>query len=69
MLGSSNEYVSTLGRDFTETPKTVYAAIALSFAMRLTGDDWNAAKALLANEWETLHANGILPQKPRKAAR
>lgn len=46
-------------------PKTVFMAIALSFAMRLVADDLEKARALVAEEWRTLHQNGIVPQKPR----
>lgn len=60
-----NEYVVALGRDYAETPKAVYAALAFSLAMRLSEDDAEAARKLLADEWETLHANEIIPQKPR----
>ena len=59
-----NVYLSSLPA-FTETPKAVYAALALSLALRLSDDDINAARSLLCQEWTTLHAGGLLPQKPR----
>lgn len=61
-----NEYAHALGKDYADTPKAVYAALALSLAMRLSADNLDAAKALLADEWRILHENGIVPQKPPK---
>jgi hypothetical protein len=52
---------------FDRTPKAVIAAIAVSLAMRLSGDDFIKASQLVAEEWEILHANGIIPQRPIKA--
>lgn len=60
-----NEYVCALGADYTDTPKAVYAALAFSLAMRLSEDRPDDARALLGDEWRTLHANGLIPQKPR----
>ena len=65
-LKRGNEYVDALGRDFTFTPKSVFAAIAFSFAMRLAGDDSLKARVLFYEEWEMLHENGIVPQKSRR---
>jgi hypothetical protein len=59
-----NEYIEMLGgRHFTHTPKSVLAAIAMSFAMRLAGDNQDEARALFFDEWNTLAENGIVPQK------
>jgi hypothetical protein len=60
-----NEYVNALGRDYAETPKAVYAALAFALAMRLSEDNPEAARALLAEEWLTLHVCGVIPQKPK----
>lgn len=65
---TSNEYAQQLyGID---APKTVWMAIAFSFARRIVGDDTVSAALtadLCLEEWRKLHANGIVPQKPRKA--
>jgi hypothetical protein len=49
-----------------KTPKTVYAALAFSFAMRLCEDDQDRALELLRDEWGALHRVGIVPQKVPK---
>lgn len=48
--------------------KLVWAGLAYSLALRLSDDNHDAAIKLLADEWGVLHANGIIPQKPRVAA-
>jgi hypothetical protein len=60
----TNEYAGFLGNVYDRTPKAVFAALAVSFAMRsgLTG---TASECL--DEWRVLHENGIVPQKPLKA--
>lgn len=65
-----NPYVEAVGRKMYErTPKAVYAALAYSLALRLTGtDNHEEAIALLGKEWEALHNGGIVPQKPAKEA-
>lgn len=52
---------------FDKCPKAVLFHIAQQFAM-LVADDFTADAALahMAKEWETLHANGIVPQKPAR---
>lgn len=52
-----------------KTPKTVYAALAYSIALRLCEDDHERAKQMLREEWRALHAAGLVPQKPSKEAR
>jgi hypothetical protein len=62
----TNEYARAL--DQIDAPKAVWAAIAFAFADRLTGlhmDD-HAIHTLIMDEWQALHDNGIVPQKPRK---
>jgi len=61
-----NEYQDLLGADFDKTPKSVYAALAVSLAMRLNPESNADALKMLRDEWATLHANGIVPQKPPK---
>ena len=62
-----NEYAREL-HDI-DAPKTVFMAIAFSFAMRLTEDDYAKAHALVCDEWRLLWQNGIVPQKPTGGAR
>jgi hypothetical protein len=68
-----NEYVDVID-EYANTPKAVYAAIALSFALRIaegegdddgTSDVFERAAALVASEWRALHAAGIVEQSPR----
>jgi hypothetical protein len=49
-----------------DAPKTVWMAIAFSLAMRIREDDFALAAQEVYAEWEALHANGIVPQKPRR---
>jgi hypothetical protein len=63
-----NEYEAELGALFDECPKAVLAAIAVS-ALTSGGDRLDKAALMVAAEWSTLHANGIVPQKPGKIAR
>ena len=53
---------------FDKVPKSVLFEIARQFAMRVA-DDFTAEAgfAEMVKEWEALHANGIVPQKPAKA--
>jgi hypothetical protein len=61
-----NDYQEQLPQ-YDETPKAVIAASALSLAKQLQGeDDIDAAKKLIADEWESLHNAGIIPQAPKK---
>ena len=63
-MSTNNEYAEYLGRLYTRTPKAVFAALAVSFAMR-SGLVGTASECL--DEWRVLHENGIVPQKPPKA--
>lgn len=64
-----NDYVTAMGGDlFNETPKSVLAALAVS-ALTSGGDQLASAAERVAREWEVLHLNGIVPQKPSKSAR
>ena len=61
-----NDYAIFLSKhSYDETPKAVYAAIALSFAVRLSeNEDFDKAVDLLNEEWRILYDNGIISQKP-----
>lgn len=61
---TSNEYADMIPQDFyRDCPKAVLAAIAVSFAMMINGEDEkDGIGGQLAREWATLHENGIVPQ-------
>lgn len=61
----TNEYAAALGDLFDRTPKAVLAAIAVSVCTQ-GGDFLDEAAGRLLHEWDVLHANGIVPQKPPK---
>ena len=64
-----NDYQNAIEHElFDEIPKSVWAAIAIS-ALTCGGDKLAEAPQLVAKEWEVLHLNGIVPQKPGKHAR
>ena len=52
--------------NYEKTPKAVIAAIAVSFALLRSEDNWDKAIERLTDEWQVLHDNGIVPQKPRQ---
>jgi hypothetical protein len=56
-----NEY-QALFPNYSNTPKAVIAAMAVSFAIHATGED--QVPQVLKKEWEALHNAGIVPQKP-----
>lgn len=60
-MKTGNEYFRELP---SRVPKSVYAALAYSLALRLTEDNPAKAKDLLCREWATLHENQIVPQSP-----
>tara|TARA_Y100001963_G_C6423309_1_gene283708 strand:- start:211 stop:489 length:279 start_codon:yes stop_codon:yes gene_type:complete len=76
-----NEYAELLSGIYSKTPKAVLAAVAVSLLMQskefhrlndgplgsFVGEELFAArlKKVLVDEWEILHANGIIPQSPK----
>lgn len=60
-----NEYVEVLPREvFEDTPKAVWAAIAISFAVNLGAEgDFSKATQAVVHEWSILNQNGIVPQE------
>lgn len=62
-----NEYAAKLGKLLEECPKNVLAAIAVS-VLSSGGDYLDLAAQRVAKEWDILHENGIVPQKPTKRA-
>jgi hypothetical protein len=61
-----NEYAVAFGKLYADTPKAVFAAVAFSFAMRLSEDKPKEAIAEFVREWLVLHDQGIVPQRPRQ---
>ena len=50
---------------FDNCPKAVLFAIAQQFGMRIADEfTADAALATIRAEWDALHANGLVPQKP-----
>ncbi|MCC7017796.1 MAG: hypothetical protein IT564_11405 [Rhodospirillales bacterium] len=66
-LKATNEYSNVFQSFYEKTPKSVFAAIAVSLMStggELLRDDPEKALANIIEEWETLHTCGIIPQKP-----
>ncbi len=60
----SNEYADLLGdRLLDAMPKAVLAAICVA---ALCGDELDTAKRRVIREWQILHLNGIVPQRPSR---
>lgn len=65
-----NEYVGAIPREvFEDTPKAVWAAIAISFANQIDGDRLDLAAQMIVHEWSLLNQNGIVPQSIPAALR
>jgi hypothetical protein len=57
-----NEYVAAVPREvFEDTPKAVWAAIAISLAT-CGGSNLDDAARAVVREWGILNQNGIVPQ-------
>lgn len=68
-MKSGNVYAQQYGATYKRIPKAVFAAIAYSFADRYRDESTYAETQALDSfyrEWEILHQNGIIPQKPVK---
>ena len=62
---SNNQYNALLGRLSDRIPKSVFAAIAVSFANILQGEgQLEKAPEFVALEWVLLYENQIVPQRP-----
>ena len=57
-----NEYARELRA--IDASKTVWMALAFSFAVRCGTEPGDVA-AVILEEWHTLHVQGIVPQRPR----
>ncbi len=65
-----NSYAKAFSQDFYEkTPKAVFAALAASYLINLLEVVDEPLDRAARNEWETLHMQGIVPQKPPKEKR
>ena len=60
----TNEYVDSLGRLYSDTPKAVFAALCVSLLIRLDGEGRELHNDAILDEWLALYQNGIVPQKP-----
>lgn len=75
-LKITNGYTQMAGRLYAQTPKAVWAALAISYAAHRTcgadeletGLDQDRLEPQLLEEWTILHQNGIVKQKPPQAA-
>lgn len=60
-----NGYQKALSHQlFEQCPKSVFAAIAVSYATLNNGDNLDKAEDSILREWWILYRNGIVPQKP-----
>lgn len=76
MSAQSNEYVDGIlggpgNKLYVDTPKAVFAALAISLAAQLgeDADDFAPVIVRLAHEWWCLHNNGIVTQPVSAALR
>lgn len=66
-IKTNNSYQRILSVEFLEKcPKSVLAAIAVSFVINHQSISEEKAEDVILNEWNILHKNGIVPQKPYK---
>lgn len=64
---ATNGYQRAFGALYDEIPKSVFAAVALSFAyISIEEKGFDEAARRVIEEWRTLFENGIVPQKPPK---
>tara|TARA_R110000803_G_scaffold156365_3_gene220902 strand:- start:59 stop:265 length:207 start_codon:yes stop_codon:yes gene_type:complete len=60
-----NNYTEAISPElYDKTPKAVFAAIAVSFALLMEDGDFTKVDSGILKEWKTLNKNGIVPQKP-----
>ena len=64
---TENDYQKLIDPAFYEQcPKAVFAALAVSFCSNWANVPLEEITKGLANEWDILNKNGIVPQKPKK---
>jgi hypothetical protein len=65
LKNKSNDYAKLLD-NFDKIPKSVFAAIAVSYVLRDNNENFPTVKEGILKEWEVLYNNNIVPQKPLK---
>lgn len=66
-IKTTNSYQNILSPEFLEKcPKSVLAAIAVSFTINHQNFSEEMAEEVILNEWHILHKNGTIPQKPHR---
>lgn len=69
-IKTDNTYQKILSAEFYQKcPKSVLAAIAVSFVINHQGSDEDVAEEIILHEWDILHKNGTIPQKPYRDAK
>jgi hypothetical protein len=63
-----NEYARAMGKLYARTPKAVLAAIVVSLVSN-GGENIEGVTQAVLNEWDILHANGIVPQPAPRTPR
>jgi len=63
-LKTYNEYANAINPHlYVRTPKAVFAALVVSL-LSGGGESFERINELILHEWQVLHDNGIVPQKP-----
>lgn len=63
-----NQYARAISRKlYDDTPKAVFAALAVSYITNRDNVEFEDIDAAVRDEWATLYANGIVPQRPPRA--
>lgn len=66
-MKQTNSYKNMIDPElYRNTPKAVYAAVAVSFLVNHQHETWGTIDSALIDEWKTLHSQGLVPQKPPK---
>jgi len=66
-LKIGNDYARCFGRMYDKIPKSVFAAVAISYASWACGEEaqtFDVSVERFLAEWKILQENGIIPQKP-----
>ena len=66
-MATMNTYTELINDNFyRDTPKAVFAALAISYLINHQGADYSKPEILeqmLVNEWHLLHQAGVIPQE------
>jgi len=64
---TENDYQKLISPEvYDKTPKAVFAALCVSLFTNWANKAFEDIDAAIKEEWETLNANGIVPQKSIK---